>query len=80
MELKYDGTNPVCQGDIYIPAMINNVPVVKINDLAFIKAMSTAEVATSEEDGEDDEAAAGHLPHRGRLRCPAPLERCGAQG
>ena len=33
--LKYDGSNPVCQGDIYIPAMINNMPVVKINELAF---------------------------------------------
>ena len=34
--LKYDGTNPVCQGDVYIPAMINNVPVTTINALAFI--------------------------------------------
>ena len=35
--LKYDGSNPVCQGDIYIPAMINNVPVVRINAFAFVK-------------------------------------------
>ena len=34
--LKYDGQNPVCQGDIYIPAMINNVPVTRINHLAFL--------------------------------------------
>lgn len=34
--LKYDGSNAVCQGDIYIPAMINNVPVTRINSLAFI--------------------------------------------
>jgi hypothetical protein len=33
--LKYDGQNPVCQGDIYIPAKINNVPVTRINHLAF---------------------------------------------
>ena len=33
--LKYDGSNPICQGDVYIPAMINDVPVVKINDIAF---------------------------------------------
>ena len=33
--LKYDGSNPICQGDVYIPAMINDVPVVKINAIAF---------------------------------------------
>ena len=33
--LKYDGANPTCQGDVYIPAMINDVPVVKINAFAF---------------------------------------------
>ena len=33
--LKYDGANPACQGDVYIPAMINDVPVVKINAIAF---------------------------------------------
>ena len=33
--LKYDGSNPACQGDVYIPAMIDGVPVVKINDVAF---------------------------------------------
>ena len=36
--LKYDGQNPVCQGDIYIPAKINNVPVTRINHLAFVNA------------------------------------------
>ena len=35
--LKYDGANSVCKGDIYIPAMINNVPVVRIHTLAFAK-------------------------------------------
>ena len=34
--LKYDGANPACQGDVYIPAMINNVPVTTINALAFV--------------------------------------------
>ena len=33
--LKYDGSNPACQGDVYVPAMIDGVPVVKINDVAF---------------------------------------------
>ena len=33
--LQYDISNSACKGDIYIPAMINDVPVVKINDLAF---------------------------------------------
>ena len=33
--LKYNGHNPACQGDVYIPAMINDVPVVKINAIAF---------------------------------------------
>ena len=35
--LKYNGANSVCKGDIYIPAMINNVPVVRIHTLAFAK-------------------------------------------
>ena len=34
--LKYDGANPACQGDVYIPAMINNIPVTTINALAFV--------------------------------------------
>ena len=34
--LKYDGSNPVCKNNIYIPAMIDGVPVVKINTLAFV--------------------------------------------
>ena len=34
--LKYDGFNPACQGDVYIPAMINNIPVTTINALAFV--------------------------------------------
>ena len=33
--LKYNGHNPSCKGDVYIPAMINDVPVVKINAIAF---------------------------------------------
>ena len=34
--LKYDGSNPICQGDVYIPAMINSIPVTKIHNLAFV--------------------------------------------
>ena len=56
--LKYDGSNPVCQGDIYIPAMINNVPVVKINDLAFINP----EKVICEKDGNEIEHEGTYIP------------------
>ena len=52
--LKYDGSNPVCQGDIYIPAMINNVPVVRINAVSFVnpqKITCTRNGVSTEYDG-----------------------------
>ena len=52
--LKYDGSNPVCKGDIYIPAMINNVPVVRINAFAFAKPQKltcTKDGVSTEHDG-----------------------------
>ena len=52
--LKYDGSNPVCKGDIYIPAMINNVPVVRINAFAFVKPQKltcTKDGVSTEHDG-----------------------------
>jgi hypothetical protein len=54
-----DGDGDIDQYDVNAaaetPVDIDEDGDIDDNDLAFIKAMSTAEVATSEEDGEDDE-------------------------
>ena len=54
-----DGDGDIDQDDVNAavetPVDIDEDGDIDDNDLSFIKAMSTAEVATSEEDGEDDE-------------------------
>ena len=56
--LKYNGSNAVCKNDVYIPAKINNVPVVKINPLAFVKPSEIV----CEKDGVKTKYDGTHIP------------------
>ena len=56
--LKYDGANPSCQGDVYIPAMIDGVPVVKLHPLSF----NNPEKIFCEKDGVKTEHDPSYIP------------------